>query len=299
MSGSAGAGWWRSVNLVDRMYFTWFSALSLLIPAFRERLPAWPTYLALHAVCVAVIALLAAETGRRVFRFLHDWYPLAMFIVCFEEVARLSLLVVPRWQDAALLELEARIFPVPPTAWFGRFSHLWWATEVMELGYFSYFVLLMIVGGVFYGWRDRRPFRQVMAASVLSYLLCYVVFILWPTEGPAHTLKHLHTTPVVGGPFHWLVLLIQKNAGVHGNAFPSSHVAAGLVALLYAWKYKPRLGWWLAPLVLFLCLGAVYDRYHYLSDVVAGLLWGAAAYGIVQWIGRRPRLAERLNLYPD
>jgi hypothetical protein len=62
-----------------------------------------------------------------------------------------------------------------------------------------------------------------MDATVLAYLLCYVVFILLPMEGPAHTLAAQHDFPLPGGgPFHWMVQLIHSNAGVHGNVFPSA-----------------------------------------------------------------------------
>jgi membrane-associated phospholipid phosphatase len=37
------------------------------------------------------------------------------------------------------------------------------------------------------------------------------------------------------------------------------------------------LGAALTPLVALLCVGAVYDRYHYVSDVVSGLVVGLAA----------------------
>ncbi len=292
------------MNFVDRLYFAWFGALSIVVIGFHARVPRWPVYLAVHGICIAIIAAFvllsrqrpggnrASARSHRVASFLHQWYPLAIFIVCFEEVSRLSLVIVRHWQDYYLLRFESLLFPTPPTVWFGRFSQYWWITESMELGYFSYFVLLMIVGGVLYGRVDKRPFRRVMAASVVSYMLCYVVFLVWPTEGPAHTLRAWHTAPVVGGPFHWLVLLIQHSAGVHGNAFPSSHVAAGLVALIFAWRHSPRLGAWLTPLVLLLCVGAVYDRYHYASDVVAGLAVGWFA----DWLVRRiesavPRVA--------
>jgi len=289
---------WHAFNFVDRLYVAYSIGLGVVIIIFRERLPAWPLYLAIHAVSLAVIAALVhAATRSRAGRFLHDWYPLLMFIVAFEEISRLSLLVVDHWQDGYILALEAWLFPVPPTVWFGRIASPL-VTEIMEIGYFSYFVLLMIVGGVLYRWPDKRPFRQVMAASVISYLICYVVFILFPTEGPAYTLAAQHTVELRGGPFHWLVLLIQKHAGVHGNAFPSSHVAAGFVALLFAWKYSPRLGWALAPFVLFLCLGAVYDRYHYASDVIGGLLVGALAFWMVFRIERSPWLLRATNLHP-
>ncbi|HYX69774.1 MAG TPA: phosphatase PAP2 family protein [Terriglobales bacterium] len=270
------------LNLVDWLYAGYFLGLGVLIFVLRQRVPAWGALLALHAACVAGLLLLGVAGARRdrVWNFLHDWYPLVAFIVCFEEVARLSFLLVDGWQDGWLLALEARLFPLPPTVWLQQFASPLF-TELMELGYFSYFALLMIVGGVLYGRADRRPFRDVMTASVLSYFFCYAVFLLFPTEGPAHTLAAQHTVALHGGPFHWAVLLIQRLGGVHGNAFPSSHVAAGVVALVFAWRYAPRLGAALTPLVLLLCAGAVYDRYHYFSDVVAGIAVGAAAAAVV------------------
>ena len=208
---------------------------------------------------------------------------MAMFIVCFEEVSRLSFVIRDEWQDHLLLKLEADWFSVPPTVWLGQHGSAF-LTEVLEVGYFSYFVLLIFVGGMLYPWKDRRPFRRVMDATVLAYVTCYVIFILFPTEGPAHTLAGLHNFPIPGGgPFHWMVGLIQRNAGVHGNAFPSAHVAGGVVALYFAWRYVPKLGGVLTPLVLLLCVGAVYDRYHYFSDVVAGAIVGAAAALMVDY----------------
>ena len=287
-------------NPVDRLYLAYFLGLGVLIFALRQRVPAWPAYLALHVLCLATLLLLAARARRdRVCSFLHDWYPLAAFIVCFEEVARLSFLLVDGWQDAGLLALEARLFPVPPTVWLQQFASPLF-TELMEVGYFSYFLLLMIVGGVLYGRADRRPFRDIMTASVLSYFSCYAVFLLFPTEGPAHTLAAQHTVALHGGPFHWAVLLIQRLGGVHGNAFPSSHVAAGVVALIFAWRYAPRLGAALTPLVLLLCAGAVYDRYHYFSDVVAGVAVGGLVAGAVvcRPYGTRARDSAHPGLRP-
>jgi membrane-associated phospholipid phosphatase len=191
------------------------------------------------------------------------------------------------WQDHYILAVESGVFSVPPTVWLGQHGS-WLLTEVLEIGYFSYFVILMIVGGVFYARKDKRPFRQVMDATVLAYLLCYVVFILLPMEGPAHTLAAQHDFPLPGGgPFHWMVQLIQSNAGVHGNAFPSVHVAGGVVSLFFAWKYAPKLGLALTPLVFLLCIGAVYDRYHYVSDVIAGVEVGIIASWIIVrgWLG--------------
>ncbi len=281
-----------ATDFVDRLYFFYLASLSTLILIFHARLPRWPEYLLLHALGFAAIVLLAVGARHsRVLNFLHDWYPVLAFIICFEEVASLSLLVVPVWRDSYILAVEARLFHTPPTVWLSRFASRP-LTEILEVGYFSYFTYAMIVGGALYGRADRRPFRELMAANVLAYMLCYVWFILFPTEGPAHTLAGYHPGPLQGGPFHWAVLLIQKLGGVHGNAFPSAHVAAGVASVAIAWRYLPRLGAWLTPLLLLLCLGAVYDRYHYFADIVGGCMFGGiAVFLALAW----ERLAGRLD----
>jgi membrane-associated phospholipid phosphatase len=238
-----------------------------------DRVTHWTNWLVVNGICMVVVVLLIRKQEcSTAWEFLHDWYPLGMFVVCFEEVSRLSLLVCYKWQDQYLLRFEAWLLPTPPTVWLGRF-HSPVVTELMEVGYFSYFVLFIIVGAVLYRPERNQPFRQMRDATVLSYLLCYTVFVFFPSEGPAHTLA-AYPAPS-GGLFHWAVTFIQACAGVHGNAFPSAHVAGAVVALLFALRYAAKLGLFLAPLVALLCVGAVYDGYHYPSDVAAGFIVGA------------------------
>jgi membrane-associated phospholipid phosphatase len=270
-----------ALNLADWLFLFYFIATGILLAARYRQIPGTPTLLILHAVSVMAIVVLAQLSGRSaILRFVHDWYPLVLPIATFEEVALLSRHVCPEWRDSVFLKLEAKLFSVPPTVWFSRRAS-WWLTELLQAGYFSYYVFLIIVGGVLYASADKKPFTGVMAASTLSYLLCYFIFILFPTEGPVHTLKAEHGKPLPGGPFHALVDFIQRHAGVHGNAFPSSHVAAALVALLYAWRYAPGTAELLTPFFVLLCVGAVYDRYHYVSDVIGGIVVGVAATGLV------------------
>lgn len=295
MRTSGNRQWITALSFVDRLYIVWFLGLSLTIAVFHSRLDGWQNYLLLHLVALWIIALLAIGAQKSaVLRFLHDWYPLLFFIVCFEEVARLSFLVVDGWRDPYLLRFEAWAFPIPPTVWLNSFASRGF-TELMEAGYFSYFVLLMIVGGAVYNRPGKREFRQVMTANVLAYMVCSVFFIVFPTEGPAHTLAATNAGSLAGGPFHWAVLLIQSHAGVHGNAFPSSHVAAGVVSLIFAWRYVPKLGAVLTPFVFLLCLGAVYDRYHYASDVFAGLAVGAVCASVVLCAERFPDTEQLRN----
>jgi membrane-associated phospholipid phosphatase len=281
---------WRRAQLTDRLYAAWFAGLGVLVA--WHRVEGWPLLVGLHAAAIALIALLVA--GARRAPAAHAWYPLLVPLATFPEVARLNLMIVDAWQDAPLLAFEAWLFPVPPTVWLPRVTPVFVA-ELFRAGYLSYFGLLLIVAARFWRRREAAPFRGVIAASVLAYLLCYVVFLVWPMEGPAHTLRHLAGEPIAGGPLRDLVLFVQR-AGVHGNAFPSAHVAGALPPLVFAWRASRRLGIVLAGLIVLMGLGAVHDGYHYASDVVAGAVVGLAAAAIVLAAQRSPAWARRVNL---
>jgi membrane-associated phospholipid phosphatase len=201
---------------------------------------------------------------------------------------------VDEWRDGYVLALEAALFPEPPTVWFGRLGSTL-VSEILQAGYLSYFLFLPLVAGVLYARSDTAPFYGVMSAVVLGYLTCYVIFLVFPTEGPAHTLRQLHTQPLPDGPLRSTVEFVQK-AGTHGNAFPSAHAVGAVAPLIYAWRYVPKLVPWLLPLLMLMCVGGVYDRYHYASDMFGGVLIGVAAAAFVMTAQSRPRWARRLHL---
>jgi membrane-associated phospholipid phosphatase len=275
---------WRRMNLSDRVYILWFIVLSLALLVVPVHLAHWTHFLLLNLVIFETITLTAWKSDHSsAWRIGHDWYPMLLFVVAFEEIARLSLAFVSQWQDAVILRLEGAVFPIPPTEWIARFRQPF-VIELFEFGYFSFYWMLPVVGIVLYaqGWKkdapSQRPFRLWMDALAVGYVACFTFYLLFPTEGPAHTLGR--SASQVSGPFRWLVLLVQRYGGVHGNAFPSAHIMAAAISLLAALRWAPRLGWWLIIPFVLMCIGAVYDMYHYASDAVAGALLGAIAFAV-------------------
>ncbi len=60
------------------------------------------------------------------------------------------------------------------------------------------------------------------------------------------------------------------------DAFPSGHTAVVLTTLYYAWKSREKkLFAVLFPVVAALIFSTVYLRYHYVIDVIAGVLLAA------------------------
>ena len=137
-----------------------FILITALIVWRYDRVRDWQAWSAINIVSLISILLLVRLAHRSpVWRFLHDWYPIAVPILTFEEVSRLSFLFRSGWQDHYILHFEATIFSIPPTVWLGQHGTPL-ITELVEVGYFSYFVLLMIVAGTLYARSDRRLFRS-------------------------------------------------------------------------------------------------------------------------------------------
>ena len=285
---------WRA-NFTDRLYLAYFAGLAVAIVLLRHRVPGWTGYLLLHAMVIALILALVSLSKR--LPHAHAWYPLLLPIIAFPEAALLRNLFVENWRDPYLLAIESAVFPQPPTVWLARFQSMLFS-EVLQAGYLSYFLMLPMVAAVLCVREDKAPFFGVMAATVLGYLTCYVIFLVFPTEGPAHTLRHLHTQPLPDGPLRSIVEFVQR-AGTHGNAFPSAHAVGAVVPIIFAQRNAPKLVPWLLPLLLLMCVGAVYDRYHYASDMIGGVLIGAAATAFVMTAQSRPRLACLVNLRPS
>lgn len=266
----------RGASTADRLLVVYFVAGALAIALRRDHIAGWPYFVVLHAACLAIIVGLIAVSNR--WPALHAWYPIVMALVIFEEVALLNFMFVGEWQDRHILAFESAVFSDPPTVWLSRFESPL-VTEALAIGYFSYYLMLPGVALVLYRRRDIGAFQDVMAAGVLGYLICYAIFVVFPTEGPSHTLRHSHTGAFSGGPFWAIVALIQAAGGVHGNAFPSAHAAGAMVALVFAWRHVRPLAGSMLVFVILMCVGAVYLRYHYASDMMAGLVVGAIACG--------------------
>lgn len=263
-----------NVNLVDRLYLAYLAAMAVLA-VWRGR-SGFGIALAHLAIAILILLLAAGSTRSSLGRFLHSWYPLAMFIFSFEEIARYSLVFAPHWQDFRIIALEQRIFGISPNLWIMRFASRPFS-ELMDAGYFSYYPLFPVVAGLLYGRKDkardkeRRPFQLLVLRCVVMYLISFAVYLTFPLEGPRHALPGFHVPPP-GWLFSWLVRIIQSGAGVHGNALPSSHVALALLCALAAQRHLPRLAPFVWISFLLISVGAVYAGYHYFLDVLAGIM---------------------------
>jgi membrane-associated phospholipid phosphatase len=226
---------------------------------------------------------ICSTATQEFWHFCRHWYPHLFFLFCFEEMGRLVHLVSPRWQDAKLIAFDHWLTGVNPSLWLERLAHPA-LNEFMQFAYFTYFLFLLILGGILYYRRDWESYWAVMTYSAIGYVFGYLISIFFPVQSPWFTFAGMWHSDLAGGTFTALINLIEKCGRVHGAAFPSQHVAGAVAALWGAWRHRRWVFWTFLPWVFCMCVSTVYVRNHYVADVFGGMVTGTLGYVIGSWI---------------
>lgn len=215
------------------------------------------------------------DEGRfRIVRTLHMFYPIIFIPIVFDSFADILPWASPIEQDSRLIQLDRILLGVDPTVWLERFIHPV-LTELLTWAYASYYFLPIILAVALY-WRGKEKeydFDRGIFGVVLGFYLSYVGYFLVPAIGPRFTLAHLHKVDLHG---IFVADTIRETLNAlerfKQDAFPSGHTAVVLLVLYYAWHYVRGLFWVFLPVVVALIFSTVYLRYHYVIDVLAGIL---------------------------
>jgi membrane-associated phospholipid phosphatase len=288
---------WAACGTFEWVALSYLGFSAVLMAVFAENL-AHPLRLIATQISVAALILTmcrvearaadsAASRGANVaasfWHFWRHWYPHLFFLFCFEEMGKLVHLVTPGWQDAKLIAADHWLTGVHPTVWLEQFATPG-RNDFMQFVYITYFTYLLVVGGVLYFRKDWRAYWAVMTYSAVGYIFGYLIAIFFPVQSPWFSMAGAWHGTLVGGPFTATINFIEHYGRVRGAAFPSQHVAGAVAALWGAWRHRRWLFWVMAPLVACMCVSTVWGRYHYVMDVLAGMVTGTLGYLIGRWI---------------
>jgi membrane-associated phospholipid phosphatase len=119
--------------------------------------------------------------------------------------------------------------------------------------------------------RDPRVFQLLAFEYVGCFLISYLGYIVVPAIGPRFFLQGVEP---LQGVFLFEPLLHGLNVleGGARDCFPSGHTALTLLVLYHAFRYARPLLIVLVPVGCGLLFATVYLRFHYMVDVIAGVL---------------------------
>lgn len=204
--------------------------------------------------------------------------------------------------DHIFAGLEQSVFGYQPALLFAQKVPWGWFSELMCLGYISYFPLMSILL-LYYFFKRYQEFLMASFVMLASFYIYYVIFDLVPVTGPQFYYLAVGNDQIAAGVFpnlgDWFLthsertappgwtggilyqlLEMVHDAGEHPTAaFPSSHIGITTIVMLLALRTRCR---WLCllilPLYILMCFSTVYILAHYAIDAIAGLLTGILFY---------------------
>jgi membrane-associated phospholipid phosphatase len=255
-------------------------------PAEREKQSEIPRF-ARNDIGPALAGADLRSFVRPYWEIVRDWFPFLVILLMYYSLwGDATRLLVPQDRDRELIVLDQRWFGFQASVAIQRFITPP-RTAWMEFSYFFHILNIPIVACFVYLRRPHARFREMMSGLMVVTFFGLIGYLLVPAIGPMYTLHELYTVPL-SQPISLFnqQLHFMNFARIHRDVFPSMHVAISLLVWLYAFRNSRLLFAVLSPFLLSLWVSTIYLRYHYLIDVVAGLLLAPASF-LANWLFRR------------
>ena len=281
---------------VDALLVGYLLLTSVFLLAFPHHIPLWPLLLSVRLVAIVFILRFAAARPKTpVLRVIRDWYPIVMFVPLYGELQALTNLFTALRYDTLVAGWEQAMFGGQPSQTLRLLLPSKAVSEYAHFSYFYYYFVPTTLALGLYVSGQRAKFSQALTATLLAFLACCVIYMVFPVVGPYHHFGHppASSWPGVFGP---LTHTIVQGGSSLGTAFPSSHTAVAVSVWVTAWRLSRGSFWMLALIVPALAFATVYGGFHYAVDTIGGALLGAGAALVAP--GLHTRLAARIAPKP-
>jgi membrane-associated phospholipid phosphatase len=273
----------RALRSSEWLLIGYFSYVALIS---ASRLPL--VALLLAVALVAVLAYAESRASREFFSIARDWAPLALTLVAYREMDWFTPLAWDHHLEFRWIEWDRSLLDTwgmqPAIESMGALL-----PSYLEFCYLLVYAVGPFTVAVLYLERRRDRVNQVLFLYLLGTLLAYALFPYFPSQ-PPRTLFAGSDLPNVTTALRRFNLWIVNGYGIHSSVFPSAHVSsafsAGWALLLYLPDRK-RYGVGMLIYAMSVAVGAVYGRYHYGVDVLAGFGVSVVAAGIVLAANKR------------
>jgi membrane-associated phospholipid phosphatase len=295
----------KNYTFVDYATQGYISVVGLLILCFHNAtVPHWPYLLIAHAANLGLIHCLILWYTRtpqaKFIGFLRHFYPVLLYTWFFSETGWLNRMFFDRYLDPVIIGWDQAIFGCQPSVMF--MEKLPWlaVSEVFYAAYFSYYLMISGIGIALYR-KDLREFFHYVSVVSFVFYVCYLIYIVIPVIGPRVFFHEVagYTVPaeiqalsptdeypkaVQSGIFFAIMSWIYKVFEAPGAAIPSSHVAVATTTVFFSFLYVRRIRFVHLGIAVLLCLSTIYCRYHYVADVMAGLVTAAVLIPLGNWL---------------
>jgi membrane-associated phospholipid phosphatase len=295
----------RPLEALNLATLALLSALTLFL---WPRLPAPAGILlryGLMALAVLVVVWLwpRAERLPGPVRVVLDFYPTAFIPILYETLGDLIIAARGGPRDDLLIAADRALFGTDVTVWMQRLVHPG-LSAFFYISYTTYYFLALALGALLCR-RDKATLRRFIFTLTFIYLVSYAGYFLLPALGPRYALASRHSVPLDTTPVaRTIARTLDELEHTKFDVFPSGHTMIAVAVLMVSFRRARDFFWWALPIAVCLVISTVYCRYHYVVDVMAGVVLTLAAVPVGDWIydratkGKEPSVESPSSLVP-
>jgi membrane-associated phospholipid phosphatase len=204
-------------------------------------------------------------------RFLVDFYPAAFIPVLYETLGPLIAAARGHARDGILIAADRALFGTDVTVWLQRFVNPA-LTTLFYLSYTTYYFIALALGFALLR-RSAEDLQRFLFTVTLCYYVSYAGYFALPALGPRYALAGSHTVVLETTRIAATIeRTLNELEHTKYDVFPSGHTMIAVAVLLVAFRRARDVFWYLLPFATLLVLSTVYCRYHYVIDVIAGIV---------------------------
>ena len=279
-------------------YFCYTMALAAFWNRSTSIQPAIPLSAAAIPVAVLLLAWADSRRPRKLTGILRDWLPLALVLCAYLRL------------DAFRPALHSYRLERGWVLWDRRLLNDWGGRAVIEalglllpslldLSYLLLYAIPPLCVAMLYWSGRRRQVDRFLFMFLSGTLLAYSILPFFPSDPPRLVFPG-EDLPGVNTVLRRIVLWLLDRYDIRTSVFPSGHIAAAFsaaFAMLVVLPENRRVGWMLVAAAWWIGVAAVYGRYHYAVDVLAGFAVSLAAAALTASL-RLPRLRQQPGASP-
>jgi membrane-associated phospholipid phosphatase len=245
------------------------------------------------AITIISIATLGKYRAGTIFLNIHRYYHLPIIYVVFMQVFVYISVLNPHDYDPILVAWDKAIFGMNPTEWLLQFAFPA-LTEFFQIAYvlFYFHAFAQSIELNMRGLYEEA--ERVTRTIVFGFLLSYLAYFFMPAIGPRFSV-HEYSSIFSDLPGLWVTDIIRNiiDTGdgfrdkaiapalqMHRNCMPSGHTMMTLMNMILAFRFRSKLRWVFLIMGCSLIFSTVYLRYHYVVDVIAGIILAFLALGL-------------------
>ena len=256
--------------------------VSILIAA--TAVPQWWLFVLGHGAIVAAAWALVKFDRPGIIGFLRCFDALVYVPVVFLMAMLVVHRVNPHDCDGLLGRIDASIGGIALLRAMKRIETSW-LTDLAKLAWMSYYPLPLVAAIPLF-IRGRAAFVPLKNALVLGWVVSYLCYFAMPAVGPGNRAEELgvpqpaFAASVISSTAKSLIFAAEAPEPRH--TFPSGHTIIAVIVGWHLLRHRRGRPWLLigVQLALGVVLSTIYLRYHYVVDVLVGIVIAAGCIAL-------------------